>query len=136
MEEETMYQKIGNRIRTIRKAKKMSQRAMQEKTGINLFTYGRIERGAGISRLDTYASIAEGLGVPFLALFEEIPIAFPEPPPTINIDVILALLSAMQVNLELLNRNLSLMGFQLEAHAVNLYRQKNREVLKENLRLE
>ena len=57
--QELDYAGIGARIRNVRKAKGLSQKALAEKGGICLSFMGHIERGARRMSLETFAGICE-----------------------------------------------------------------------------
>ena len=55
---------IGERIRDLRRLRKMTQRELSERSGISEATVvGRIERGQQVPRLNTAAAIAMALNV-------------------------------------------------------------------------
>ena len=62
-------QKVGKRIRIIRKKRKLTQEELAEKTRIHLSTLGRIERGESNPPLHTVSKIAKALKVPLRELF-------------------------------------------------------------------
>ena len=55
------YEKMGMRIRQIRKAKGWSQEALAKKCGISMSCLGHIERGTRIMSMETFASICLAL---------------------------------------------------------------------------
>ena len=55
--QELDYASIGTRIRNVRKAKGLSQKALAEECGICLSFMGHIERGARRMSLETFANI-------------------------------------------------------------------------------
>ena len=57
--QELDYEEIGARIRNVRKAKGLSQKALAEECGICLSFMGHIERGARHMSLETFANICE-----------------------------------------------------------------------------
>ena len=57
--QELDYEEIGARIRNVRKAKGLSQKALAEECGICLSFMGHIERGARRMSLETFANICE-----------------------------------------------------------------------------
>lgn len=56
-------QKVGKRIRIIRRQKNQTQEELASKVGIHVTTLGRIERGESNPPLQTINRIAQGLGV-------------------------------------------------------------------------
>ena len=60
--QELDYNKIGQRIRQVRKAKGWSQGTLAEKCGISMSFMGHIERGTRIMSMDTFANICGALG--------------------------------------------------------------------------
>ena len=65
---------VGNRIKTERKNKKMSQEALAYESGIHPSYFGCIERGEKCPTVDTLFKISAALGVPVGELLTE-----PEP---------------------------------------------------------
>lgn len=59
----TDYNKIGQRIRQVRKAKGWSQGTLAQKYGISMSFLGHIERGTRVMSLDTFAGICQALEV-------------------------------------------------------------------------
>lgn len=55
------YEKMGMRIRQIRKAKGWSQGALAKKCGISMSFLGHIERGTRIMSMETFGSICLAL---------------------------------------------------------------------------
>ena len=55
--QELDYEKIGMRIRQVRKAKGWSQGELADKCGISMSFLGHIERGRRIMSMETFASI-------------------------------------------------------------------------------
>lgn len=55
------YEKMGMRIRQVRKARGWSQSELAEKCGISMSFLGHIERGTRIMSLETFASICSEL---------------------------------------------------------------------------
>ena len=55
--QELDYEKIGMRIRQVRKAKGWSQGELADKCGISMSFLGHIERGSRIMSMETFASI-------------------------------------------------------------------------------
>lgn len=62
---------VGQQIRSIRKARLMTQEALSEKIGIDPKSLGRIEMGQYYPSLDTLLSLATVLDVPIRELFPE-----------------------------------------------------------------
>lgn len=60
---EVDYEKMGTRIRQLRKAQGWSQEELAKKCGISMSFLGHIERGTRIMSLETFASIGKALGV-------------------------------------------------------------------------
>lgn len=56
-------QKVGKKIRIIRKQKKLTQEELASKIGIHVTTLGRIERGESNPPLQTINRIAQALGI-------------------------------------------------------------------------
>lgn len=56
-------QKVGKRIRILRKKKKLTQEGLAEKIKIHVSTLGRIERGESNPPLHTLNKIAGAMGV-------------------------------------------------------------------------
>lgn len=54
---------IGKNIRNVRKAKKMRQEDLAEKTGLSVNYIGNVERGEKIPSLETFLKIVNALGV-------------------------------------------------------------------------
>ena len=67
------YNRIGQRIRQVRKAKGWSQGTLAQKCGISMSFMGHIERGTRIMSLDTFANICETLDVRADELLRGIP---------------------------------------------------------------
>lgn len=55
------YEKIGMRIRQLRKARGWSQEVLAKKCGISMSFLGHIERGSRIMSMETFASICLAL---------------------------------------------------------------------------
>ena len=55
--------KVGNRIKSLRKNKKITQKEMAEKLGINYSTYSNYENNNRIPSIDVLYNIADTLGV-------------------------------------------------------------------------
>jgi len=58
---ELEYEKVGMRIRQIRKAKGWSQDELAKKCGISMSFLGHIERGSRIMSMETFANICTAL---------------------------------------------------------------------------
>ncbi len=58
---ELNYEKMGMRIRQVRKAKEMSQNELAKKCGISMSFLGHIERGTRIMSMETFVSICGAL---------------------------------------------------------------------------
>lgn len=56
-----LYAEIGARMRSLRKALKLTQAQAAEAAGIDASFYGQIERGANIPSLKTFLAIAKAL---------------------------------------------------------------------------
>lgn len=54
---------IGKNIRNVRKAKKMRQEDLAERTGLSVNYIGNVERGEKIPSLETFLNIINALGV-------------------------------------------------------------------------
>jgi transcriptional regulator with XRE-family HTH domain len=65
---EDMEKRLGQRIREIRKERRMSQTELAEKAGVALMTISRLERGQHDPHMRTLWRIARSLGVPLLEL--------------------------------------------------------------------
>ena len=57
------YDKIGQRIRQVRKVKGLSQGTLAQQCNISMSFLGHIERGTRIMSMETFASICDALGV-------------------------------------------------------------------------
>ncbi len=55
------YQRMGMRIRQVRKARKWSQEELAKKCGISMSFLGHIERGTRIMSLETFVNICGAL---------------------------------------------------------------------------
>jgi transcriptional regulator with XRE-family HTH domain len=64
---------LGGRIRSLRKAKGLSQEALGERSGLNPKYIGQIERAETNPSVETLQRIAEGLGVDLSDLFAFLP---------------------------------------------------------------
>ncbi|MDE2143017.1 MAG: helix-turn-helix transcriptional regulator [Elusimicrobia bacterium] len=58
-----IYREIGARVRSLRKALKLTQAEVAERIGIDPSFYGQIERGANVPSLRTLFAIAAALKV-------------------------------------------------------------------------
>lgn len=65
----SFYTEIGMRIKSVRKALRLTQAQVAEKAGIDTSFYGQIERGVNIPSLRTFAAIAGALKVDPADLF-------------------------------------------------------------------
>lgn len=61
-------ERLGRKIRELRKQRNLSQTELAEKAGISFITISRIERGERDPHVKTLARIAKGLGVPAFEL--------------------------------------------------------------------
>ena len=61
---------IGSRIRTLREMQLYSREKFSERAGLPYNTYRRIERGQSMT-IPNLAAVADALGIPLAALFEE-----------------------------------------------------------------
>ena len=59
----SFYSEIGGRIKSVRKALRLTQAHVAEKAGIDTSFYGQIERGTNIPSLKTFVAIASALKV-------------------------------------------------------------------------
>lgn len=57
------YVEIGRKMKSVRKAVKLTQSQIAEMAGIDASFYGQIERGTNIPSLKTFAAIAKALKV-------------------------------------------------------------------------
>lgn len=64
---------IGDRIRALRKAQRLSLEAMAEHSGVALATLSRLENGKASGTLKTHQKIAEALGLPLAELYRDLP---------------------------------------------------------------
>jgi transcriptional regulator with XRE-family HTH domain len=64
---------VGERLRELGEARKLSRRNLEEATGISRFQTARIENGRGIPDLETLKRYALALEVPLFALLYEVP---------------------------------------------------------------
>ena len=60
---------IGERLRTLRKEKKMSQGEIEEKTGLLRCYISRVENGHTVPSIETLEKMARALGVPMYYFF-------------------------------------------------------------------
>lgn len=70
METSKLLTCIGNRIRTLRKEKGLSQEQLSELAGLHPTSLSGIERGTVSSKIGNYASLATALGVPLAELVD------------------------------------------------------------------
>lgn len=61
--QEVNYEKMGTRIRQVRKAKGWSQQKLAKKCGISMNFLGNIERGTRKMSMDTFASLCRELEI-------------------------------------------------------------------------
>lgn len=61
---------LGSRIRTLRKARHLTQQQLAEHAGLNYKYVGAVERGEENPSLKVLAAIANGLGIELRDLFE------------------------------------------------------------------
>lgn len=69
---ESIQKYFGQRVRTLRKEKGLSQEAFAERCGLDRTYISGIERGVRNPTLEVIMVIAAGLKVPLSALFENI----------------------------------------------------------------
>lgn len=67
-----MFEKLGERIRNLRKDKKLTLIEVSEKTGIAQATLSRIETGTMIGTVESHAKIAEVIGISLSELYNGI----------------------------------------------------------------
>ena len=60
---------VGNQIRSLRKARRLSQEKLAERSNLHYTMIGSVERGERNVTLENLAKIAKGLGVPMRELF-------------------------------------------------------------------
>lgn len=58
---DSFYTEIGDKMKAMRSALRMTQAQVAEKAGIDTSFYGQIERGVNIPSLKTFAAIAKAL---------------------------------------------------------------------------
>lgn len=58
---DSFYTEIGDKMKSVRSALRMTQAQVAEKAGIDTSFYGQIERGVNIPSLKTFAAIARAL---------------------------------------------------------------------------
>ena len=68
--DETFLKQFGERLKHIRKSKKVSQEQLAWATGFELSQIGRIERGLINTSISHVAKIAQALKIPPSELFE------------------------------------------------------------------
>lgn len=56
-------EKVGKKIRIIRRKKKLTQEEVAARVGVHVTTFGRIERGEINAPLQTINKVAQALGV-------------------------------------------------------------------------
>ncbi len=69
MSKNALHIRIGNRIKKLRKEKKISQEDLAEMIGKSTDTVSNIERGIFLPRIETAQEIADALDVPLWGLF-------------------------------------------------------------------
>ncbi|MGA1869175.1 MAG: helix-turn-helix domain-containing protein [bacterium] len=74
-------EKVGKRIRALRKAKNFTQEVLGEKAGISYKFIGEIERGQVNPSLDTLSAIANALNVDIGEFFQKEKSIFRQLPP-------------------------------------------------------
>lgn len=62
---------IGNRIKEIRKYRKVTQEILSQKVGVNRSLLSKIERGHSPGSLRTLTKLADALGVSITALLRD-----------------------------------------------------------------
>jgi transcriptional regulator with XRE-family HTH domain len=67
---EQVGRKFGGHIRTLRKARSLTQEVLAERSSLSVDAVRRIERGAFSPSLDTVGKLASGLDVNLHTLFE------------------------------------------------------------------
>lgn len=70
-----LYDRVGKRVRAVRKQARWTQAYLAEKAGITPDYLGRIERGQGAVTLETLNQIAAALRVPLRQLLDSDSIA-------------------------------------------------------------
>ena len=60
-------------VKRIRNERGLSQRELAKRAGLNTVTLVRLEKGVGSPQVDTLEKLAEALGVPIVAFFDEEP---------------------------------------------------------------
>lgn len=73
LEKSGLLVSLGVRIRSLRKAKRLSQEALAERSGLNPKYIGQIERAETNPSIETLRRIADGLGVNLSDLFAFLP---------------------------------------------------------------
>jgi transcriptional regulator with XRE-family HTH domain len=69
--DEELLRAVGARIRQLREARGLTQQALAERIDLGQFTYSRYETGRRSPPISVLSRVAEALGVPLAALFEE-----------------------------------------------------------------
>jgi len=69
---EKVYTNIGQKIRTVRKSKKMTLEDLAFKIDMDWSFLARIETGKAVASLETLYKIADALNIKFVQLFENI----------------------------------------------------------------
>lgn len=67
----TLRKKFGKRVSALRKAAGLSQEAFADRCGFARSYMSRIERGQGNPSLDAIETLASGLKVPVVTLFDD-----------------------------------------------------------------
>lgn len=67
--DDIFIKQFGNRLKQVRKAKKVSQEELSYRTGFELSQIGRIERGTVNTSISHVSAIAKALDVPTAELF-------------------------------------------------------------------
>ena len=82
---------IGNRLRTIREAKQLTQKDIAERTGLSQACVARVENGEAIPSIETIEKWARALEIPMYQLFcsGEGPMALPNLPNRLTADDII-----------------------------------------------
>ncbi len=68
---ENIRERLGKRIRTLRKAKGLTQEGLGERANLNYKYIGEIERGEVNSSVETLAAMANALDISISQLFED-----------------------------------------------------------------
>lgn len=73
-----MPEELGNRLRSIRKERKLSLEQLSGKSGIALATLSRIETGKGTGTFRTHQRLAEAFGLSLPELYQNLRLEEPE----------------------------------------------------------